>query len=122
MLLVVILTSSQPARAGGIEHVDLVALGSVSIEIDLPVSHSVTQSQLATPPGFKGAGTRAPVRRRAPLLINLGAGLPVPADHTNNGCLIHLFPSRRNFGCRLPSGQQRDPAWWRSEPWNRLPN
>jgi hypothetical protein len=56
VLLVVILTSSQPARAGGSEHVDLVALGSVLIEIDLPVSHSVTQSQLATPPGFKGAG------------------------------------------------------------------
>jgi hypothetical protein len=58
VLLVVILTSSQPARAGGIEHVDLVALGSVLIEIDLPVSHSVTQSQLATPPGFKGRGNQ----------------------------------------------------------------
>lgn len=42
------------------------------------------------------------MRRRAPLLINLGAGLPVLADHTHNGCLIHLFPSQRNFDCRLP--------------------
>jgi hypothetical protein len=40
------------------------------------------------------------------LLINLGTGQPVLADHTHNGCLIHLFP-----GTRLAHADLRLVGW-----------